>query len=107
MAHPPQLRVQMRSQAFKKALLDATRDLERKELHFTLLIFFSSCRGLRRWVAGPGATGLSSAASVGQHKGSSGKGKPGKGKKGKGGRQYQATYLPGTKLEPLTHTPDS
>ena len=42
----------------------------------------------------------------GQSKGASGKGKGGKGKKGKGARQYQATYLPGTKLELTTHTAD-
>eukprot|EP00435_Cladocopium_sp_Y103_P033021 s4108_g8.t1 len=37
---------------------------------------------------------------------SGGKQKGGKGKKGKAGKGYSSTFLPGTKLELITHTPD-
>ena len=109
---------EMRSQAFKNArkegtplgtaLINATRDSELKELHFTSPISFSSLQRpskIGRWDQ-PSATGSSGATSAGQHKGAGGKGKSGKSRKGKGGKQYQATYLPGTKLELRTHTPD-
>ena len=76
-----------------------------KELHFTSPVTFASMQRpakFGRWDSGQPSS--SSPNVPGQHKGQTGKGK-GKGKKGKGGR-YQSTFLPGTKLELVTHTAD-
>ena len=109
---------ELRSHAYKKSrkdgtplgvsLLEATRNSELKELHFTSPISFAAVQRpakMGRWEQGS-STNPSTSYSTGQGKGSGGKGKQGKGKKNKGGKQFQSTYLPGTKLELVTHTPD-
>ena len=106
---------ELRSFAFKKARKEgmelgaalqlATTNSELKELHFTSPVTFASMQRpakFGRWDSGQPSS--SSPNVPGQHKGQTGKGK-GKGKKGKGGR-YQSTFLPGTKLELVTHTAD-
>ena len=103
---------ELRSSAFKKvrkdgqelgtALLEATRDSELKELHFTSPITFAGMQRPNKMGRWEQAAPSSPAP---QGKGPGGKSKPGKGKKGKGGK-YQTTYLPGTRLELITHTPD-
>ena len=85
------------------ALKDATEDTELKELHFTSPITFAWAQRpakMGRWET-PGASNATSSA---PSKGQSGKGKGGKAKGGKG--KHQTTFLPGTKLELVTHTPD-
>ena len=106
---------EMRSYAFKRARKDgmelgaalalATTNSELKELHFTSPVTFASMQRpakFGRWESAQ----ASNPNVQGQGKGQSGKGKGTKGKKGKGGKQYSATFLPGTKLELVTHTPD-
>ena len=108
---------EMRSNAVKKsrkegimlgvALMRATQDAELKELHFTSPITFASMQRpakVGRWEAAT-TPGASSGAWSSTGKGSGNKGK-GKGKKGKPSKAFQTTYLPGTKLELATHTPD-
>ena len=109
---------ELRSHAYKRArkdgtpigtaLLEATRDSELKELHFTSPVSFSAVQRpakMGRWEQS-GSPAASTSYSTGHGKGSSSKGKAGKGKKGKGNKAFQTTYLPGTKLELVTHTPD-
>ena len=106
---------ELRSFAFKKCRKDgtplgtafslATQNSELKELHFTSPITFTAMQRpakYQRWEGGSqgNATGSNT---TGAAKGG-GKTK-GKNKKGKGGK-YQTAFLPGTKLELLTHTPD-
>ena len=90
------------------ALLAATQDSELKELHFTSPITFSAVQRpakVARWEQSP-SPGASQGAQPGA-KGSPGRSKGhGKGKKGKGAKQFASTYLPGTKLELVTHTVD-
>ena len=108
---------EMRSFAFKKARKEgmelgaalelATTNSELKELHFTSPVTFAFLQRpakFGRWDSGQPSA--SNPNVQGQHKGQPGKGKGGKGKKGKGGRAYQSTFLPGTKLELVTHTAD-
>ena len=106
---------EMRSYAFKRArkdgmelgaaLAQATTNSELKELHFTSPVTFASMQRpakFGRWESAQ----ASNPNVQGQGKGQTGKGKGTKGKKGKGGKQYSTTFLPGTKLELVTHTPD-
>ena len=89
------------------ALLQATRDPELKELHFTSPISFASLQRPAKAGRWENPSGAAPPQPLGQpgSKGSGGKGKQ-KGKKGKGAKPFQTTFLPGTKLELLTHTPD-
>ena len=104
--HPPwhillDYEFELRKKAIRKAhkearplhvtLREATEDTELKELHFTSPVTFAAMERpskTPRWEQDP-------------PKGHKGKGK---GKKGKD--QGKTSYLPGTKLELITHTPD-
>eukprot|EP00435_Cladocopium_sp_Y103_P013515 s1635_g3.t1 len=107
---------ELRTKAIKKArkdgtmlgtaLLEATQDSEVKELHFTSPITLAAAQRpakVPRWDP-PATPGASSTFYGGKSGG--GKGKGAKGKKGKQGRSFPSTFLPGTKLELITHTPD-
>ena len=91
-----------------KALMDATQDAELKELHFTSPIAFTAVQRpakMGKWEQASGSN--TTPGANGSNKAAQGKGKGGKGKKGgKGGKSFQSTFLPGTKLELITHTPD-
>ena len=105
---------EMRSFALKKAkkdgvmigtaLLRATH-AELKELYFTSPITFANAQRpakMGKWETQT-TPGASPAAATPRGQQTKGKGK---GKKGKAGKAYQASYLPGTKLELITHTVD-
>eukprot|EP00435_Cladocopium_sp_Y103_P058810 s1226_g20.t2 len=88
------------------ALIEATQDSEIKEFHFTSPITLPAAQRpakVPRW--DPPSTPSSSNTFYGG-KTSGGKGKGAKGKKGKQNRSYASAFLPGTKLELITHTPD-
>ena len=92
-----------------QALLEATQDAELKDLHFTSPITFSSVQRpakMGRWDQSA-TTSPGTPAAPANNKGAPNRPKgAGKGKKNKGAKPYAASYLPGTKLELLTHTAD-
>ena len=107
---------ELRSHAFKRARKDgtplgtalhqATQNSELKELHFTSPITFAAMQRPSKYGRWDSQDTSSASTSNVQGPGkATGKGKGGKSKKGKGGK-YQTTYLPGTKLELVTHTVD-
>eukprot|EP00435_Cladocopium_sp_Y103_P072861 s5_g41.t1 len=84
------------------ALQEATQDSELKELHFTSPITFASAQRpankVPRWEL-PASQPAGGATSYSSGKTSGGKSRGGKGKKG-----ITSTFLPGTKLELVTHS---